>query len=267
MLRLLAQTSSTWNWNQIIKVAIPLIIFVIIPLLRKLKSRAQERAAEKQKTSAQSAAEFEAIRTGRGMEQVLLGSPSAGAPTSNEPLTETDDPKARRERQLAELRRRAAVRSGQGSGVPPLTSRQIPIPVPSGTQSGGGSRQIRIQLPDGGTVDVGRSQSPPPRPAPKPQARPVQQPQKQQRPQRMTNEQAARQANQRQAVPTRVQNTMVSDISEGSETHRLVADTEAARVTARPGRKGPVLGRAGLRQAMIMSEIFGRPRSERLGEI
>ena len=272
---LLAQNSNSTGWLQLLfKVGVPLLIFVVIPLLKKLKDKAAERAIEKRERSVQSAAEFEAIRTGRGIEQVLMGLPAAGTsvPVEVTSLPESNDPKVRRERQLAELRRRAAARGGQTmvqspSPVRSPTARQMPMPTPSQpmpqlVRQPTPAPQVRVQLPGGGSVVVGQGQ-PPPRPAARPQSKPA----PQQRPQKMTNEQAARMARERQAVPTRVQNTQVSDMAGSSETHRLVADTDAAKVTARAARKGPKLGRAGLRQAILISEIFGRPRSERLDEI
>ncbi len=272
---LLAQNSTSTGWLPLLfKVGVPLLIFVILPLVKKLRERAAERSIEKRERSIQSAAEMEAIRTGRGLEQVLMGMPAAGtnAPVEATSPLDSDDPKIRRERQLAELRRRAAARGGQAVVQSPMpvrssTARQLPMPtqsqpMPQLVRQPAPATPVRIQLPGGGSVVVGQGQ-PPPRPAARPQAKPV----PQQRPQKMTNEQAARAARERQAVPTRVQNTQVSDIAGSSETHRLVADTDAAKVTARAERKGPKLGRAGLRQAILMTEIFGKPRSERLDEI
>ncbi len=271
----LAQTQNRSGWQLLFQVGVPVLIFVVIPLLKKLKDKAEERAIEKRARSVQSAAEMEAIRTGRGLEQVLMGLPAAGsAPVETPSLPDSNDPKVRRERQLAELRRRAAARGGQPvvqSPAPPVrssTARQLPMPtqsqpMPQLVRQPAPAQPVRIQLPGGGSVVVGQGQSPPPRPAARPQPKPV----PQQRTQKMTNEQAARVARERQAVPTRVQNTQVSDMASSSETHRLVADTDAAKVTARAERKGPKLGRAGLRQAILMTEIFGKPRSERLDEI
>lgn len=275
----LAQTQNRSGWSLFFQVGVPLLVFVVFPLLKKLKDKADERAIEKRARSVQTAAEMEAIRTGRGLEQVLMGLPAAGSspPVEAPSLQDSNDPKVRRERQLAELRRRAAARGGQTVVQSPTpvrssTARQLPMPTqsqpmpqlvrqPTTVPSSG--QPVRIQLPGGGSVVVGQGQSSPPRPGARPQPKPV----PQQRTQKMSNDQAARMARDRQTVPTRVQNTPVSDMAGSSETHRLVADTDAAKVTARAERKGPKLGRAGLRQAILMTEIFGKPRSERLDEI
>ena len=261
----LAQSSNATNWGLLFKVVLAAVFLVIVPLAKQLKEKAEQRAAGKREQANRDAIEMEAVRTGRGLEQVLSGrsAESSHAHADVTALPDSNDPKVRRERQLAELRRRAAARGGQSSQATPQPQVRQPTPA----------QPVRIQLPGGGSVVVGQTQSQPlsaprtaprpaPGPAPRPQAKPVQQ-----RPQKLTNEQAARAARERQAVPTRVQNTQVSDMAGSSDTHRLVADTDAAKVTARAGRKGPKLGRAGLRQAMMMSEIFGKPRSERLDEI
>ena len=259
----LAQSSNSTFWLGVAKIAIPVLFVVIASIAKKMNEKAAERKIDKNDRKAQAALEMEAIRTGKDIEQVLSGRPAetSHAHADVTALPDSNDPKVRRERQLAELRRRAAARGGQPSQATPQPQPHVRQPTPA--------QPVRIQLPGGGSVVVGQTQSQPrpasrptPGPAPRPQAKPVQQ-----RPQKMTNEQAARAARDRQAVPTRVQNTQVSDMAGSSDTHRLVADTDAAKVTARAGRKGPKLGRAGLRQAMMMSEIFGKPRSERLDEI
>lgn len=263
----LAQSSNSTFWLGVAKFAIPALFVIIASIAKKVNERAAERKNEKEDRKTRAALEMEAIRTGQDMELVLSG--GSTGPRSNQvessSLPQGDDPKVRRERQLAELRRRAAARgqtvvqsSAPSSAAPQMRTQPMPQPV----RQSAPAQPVRIQLPGGGSVVVGQGQ-PPPRPVARPQSKPA----PQQRPQKMTNEQAARVARERQAVPTRVQNTQVSDLAGSSDTHRLVADTDAAKVTARAGRKGPKLGRAGLRQAILMSEIFGKPRSERLDEI
>ena len=68
----LAQTQNRSGWSLFFQVGIPVLIFVVLPLLKKLRERAAERSIEKRERSIQSAAEMEAIRTGRGLEQVLM---------------------------------------------------------------------------------------------------------------------------------------------------------------------------------------------------
>jgi hypothetical protein len=197
-------------------------------------------------------------------------------------------PMDERQRKLAELRRRAAQRSGAGaqaSGVPgsaqvlaPQTGDGMPgvIVLPGGVT-------IRVNAPQAGTpggmqggqvvaAGPGRMASGSAQQNRKQKQVPPQQSRQQQnRPPRLTAEQQAQQQRQqamaRQPVPRpAVSRLPVSDTPDMEETRRLNADTDAPTVTGRPGRKSPVrnlvnLSQRDLRAAFVMSQVFGPPRS------
>ena len=179
----------------------------------------------------------------------------------------------RRERQLEELRRRAARKSG---------TTQV------GTPTAPPPQRISIQLQSGG-VGVGQA-----RPVPgaavrggAPASKPViatapiglgnetpragqrgQQQNDQVSRKRQTAAQVAQaaeaqrqQALSRQAISNQKRPAAGRDFAGTSDSHRLVEDTAAAEVTARRGGRKGFTERLGLRNAVVLSEVLGPPRS------
>jgi hypothetical protein len=65
----------------------------------------------------------------------------------------------------------------------------------------------------------------------------------------------------RQAVSNQKRPAVGRDFAGTSESHRLVEDTAAAEVTARRGGRKGFTERLGLRNAIVLSEVLGPPRS------
>jgi hypothetical protein len=82
---------------------------------------------------------------------------------------------------------------------------------------------------------------------------------------RQTAEQAAeaqrRQAAARQAISNQQRANAGRDYAGSSEAHRLVEDSAAAEVTARQGGRKGFTERRRLRNAIVLSEVLGPPRS------
>lgn len=263
-------------------------IFIGFSFFSWLFKQIAKKRAEAEQQRRMRAMHLQELRTGRsedpmaaghgsGFEQPML---SASAGSSAPPASPLDE----RQRKLAELRRRAAQRSGASQPASSTPSAQVLAPQGSGLGSGPGSGQGVIVLPGGVTIRVNAPQSgqviatqPAQRQAgrtaggqPSQQNRQPKQAKQQNRPPKLTPEQLAQQQRQqamaRQPVPRPpVSRLPVSDTPDMEETRRLNADTDAPTVTSRPGRKSPVrnlanLSERDLRTAFVLTQVFGQPK-------
>lgn len=258
-------------------------IFVGFSFFSWVFKQIAKKRAEAEQMRRMRAAQLEALRTGRP-ESNFQASPSNPSAALSQPIAEQDMDD--RQRKLAELRRRAAQRAGNRTEAPGLPTAQVLAPQ-AGAQGTGvvilpGGVAIKVNQPQGslqnqpGLQRTARQQSRS-TPLPTRTAQP-QQPRQQQRPQQqkpkrpqLTAEQQEQihrdQVLARQPVPRApLSRNPISDTPDASETQRLNADTEAAVVTPRSGRRNPVRNLANmsvrdLRTAFVLSEVFGPPRS------
>ncbi len=254
-------------------------IFIGFSFFSWLFKQIAKKRAEAEQQRRMRAMHLQELRTGRsddsmaaghgsGFEQPML---SASAGSSAPPASPLDE----RQRKLAELRRRAAQRSGASQPASSTPSAQVLAPQASGqgviVLPGGVT--IRVNAPQGGQVAATQPASgmagrmagaQPSQPNRKPK-----QPKQQKQP-RLSPEQLAQQQRQqamaRQPVPRPPASRLpVSDTPDLEETRRLNADTDAPTVTSRPGRKSPVrnlanLSERDLRTAFVLTQVFGQPK-------
>lgn len=249
--------------SQIIQILVFVFIF-IGPVVVKVIKSAQEAKERRRLEQLRQQQIHEAMRTGRPIEQVMVGpSPVPGAPLppppmgapSGSPQDRMRELAARRQAQIDALRRQRAMGGGGAPAPSPGNAYQVqpntnPFPV------------VRQQT----------GQPPPQRQAPRPPAQPQRGPTKAQRRQAALE---AQQAAQR-AKEAREWNPPTGEIGgtahdhEGDVTHRLVPDSpiespspSGGRPAPGVGAKGPSLSAADLRRAVILREVLAPPLSMR----